>query len=1488
MRTANATINRESFFERHPTLTDDKQAPLFYKDIIAQFSFDAKYNKKIAFVVVVHMLHSLPPFLEALSAIGKIAAIILKESSCVPAVVQSITKIYDNENIIKRNITKELLNTVCPETTEHLRALFEDDPRLKNHQFIILDHGGYFAQQMDILESNFRKYILGIVEHTWNGEKRYNALNTVSSIPIFSIARTSLKALEDAEVAKSIVSAIKGKVFSAEGLNQDIGRLKVGVVGFGHLGKSVAQLLKEDIHSQAIRIVDLNPTAREEALQSGFVFVSDNIDELLQESDLIILATDTKAFTKEIFHGLKDGACVICVTSNDDLFTSDALSDYTKTPTPNSSIVAKYIHKTSKKTLYLAADGKSVNFLIGSTAHPILHAVLSADYVSVYRLIENPIAQITIQTITEEDQTKIIDIYKNIYGETESMSLNALREKLRQQYQKNNFVPRLCYPNHPLPIHELYVRLLIISDVEKQSEKENNFKRDMPERMDYIDTYESIHSTEEPMQLDSLYNISLLPRESFRYFIEGRAGIGKSTLMQYIAFRWALPLTDKKQLWNERFQWVFFIPLRNLDVYANTKMTNEALLCDIIEQEGLKLGADGPLHIKERGLIHQILRHQSILWCLDGYDEFNRTNDKRLQQFFNWLLNSRYVILTSRPNQFRPVIKMTRLEITGFNLDAINTYIDKMYAAIKNIEMGRIRHLKDIIRQDHNLQGIMHVPINLELLCSIWHVQELDLTNFTITQLYKHMIELLTERYLERHDSDITVCAKILHFLEVFALVGMLDYRVMLTMNDIEKALLHTSLQMNKHQVVNELKKIGLIKPTDNRLYFYFLHLSIQEYLAAGYLRKLLANEIAHNLPSTALITPTTFIREHKYNLRYQIMWWFLAGRLAQYDMISTAPLQRYFDILCQAPFTLPEVHQLNLVVRCLNEANLSESILQKSSILTNYAKSLQRLIAGDYVSWKAPISDNPDVKRDSAWLKYFLDTLLACRRIVQTPEMETMLMSENINLLYFRRIDILSQRVMKDAMRGNIGMTQIRFLHEHEPDKSIYKLAEEYQVDDPDNLITMVTNVASFFKYKHIEMFAGHLLCLQVNNNPNIILFLLAVEKIFVKDEYVTEIAHAIDTILSNIAEFDVYVCENYNAQLLVKLGCLIEEIEDRTLKAEVMKLWESIIQKASVTTEYINSLLALSDDKNFLIKKIEIIKLIGLEAKHVNMIQWLMKLLNHNLHPYRKLEIIKILLSWELYEVPVFSELARILNERATKPKYLLNSLKSLVALHVTAIGFAEAMTQFLMNIDEWKIDKTTAFSFVDYLYNTLTPDSERTKLLQLLVKSKHNGIACLANDRITALTQKNNATNKVSVKIDNFQEQIYSHKLFLYSEKENIRVQFENIINQFIAGHVAAEEIAKYVDKTAILIYIEHNQLCYMLNKVLQRTPLTSEKEALLVQAFATQNNTNATSQNAAAVMPTSRSSLFPILRQGQQRMQTNQPSNQTNTTRQCLVS
>ncbi|WP_039455795.1 NAD(P)-dependent oxidoreductase [Candidatus Jidaibacter acanthamoebae] len=212
----------------------------FYKDVIRRFAGDETENMKdIQFIVVGHVVPTLPFYLEGLKEIGSIAAVIAKGSIADTniriwleetkianhLIVKGKFKPFQNEDERKELEEKLLklkenpeeiksrgLEKFCLESTEVKEwlaldgAFFVNKWAQKDKKIIIIDIGGYFSYTLkDLLtkRSSLNNTLLGIVEDTENGHQKYRKeLKEVKKQILSSVIRT--EQLKEFNIIKSL------------------------------------------------------------------------------------------------------------------------------------------------------------------------------------------------------------------------------------------------------------------------------------------------------------------------------------------------------------------------------------------------------------------------------------------------------------------------------------------------------------------------------------------------------------------------------------------------------------------------------------------------------------------------------------------------------------------------------------------------------------------------------------------------------------------------------------------------------------------------------------------------------------------------------------------------------------------------------------------------------------------------------------------------------------------------------------------------------------------------------------------------------------------------------------------------------------------------------------------------------------------------------------------------------------------------------------
>nr|WP_218460337.1 NACHT domain-containing protein [Rickettsia sp. TH2014] len=168
----------------------------------------------------------------------------------------------------------------------------------------------------------------------------------------------------------------------------------------------------------------------------------------------------------------------------------------------------------------------------------------------------------------------------------------------------------------------------------------------------------------------------------------GSAGIGKTTLMHYLSYKWG-----KGNLWNDKFDYVFRVKLKELlneswkDGYSGhfdiNNLSQSKLNCFIHYCLG---GSESTLSVKE---IMDIQNKDKMLLLLDGYDEVAHLNIRdEFKKLIDKILEYNNVIMTSRPNAVIEEMSNRferKVENTGWDTEGIRQYVNKNFEYDKEL-----------------------------------------------------------------------------------------------------------------------------------------------------------------------------------------------------------------------------------------------------------------------------------------------------------------------------------------------------------------------------------------------------------------------------------------------------------------------------------------------------------------------------------------------------------------------------------------------------------------------------------------------------------------------------------------------------------------------------------------------------------------------------------------------------------------------------------
>ena len=302
--------------------------------------------------------------------------------------------------------------------------------------------------------------------------------------------------------------------------------------------------------------------------------------------------------------------------------------------------------------------------------------------------------------------------------------------------------------------------------------------------------------------------------------VEGRPGSGKTTLAHKIAKDWA----NGKVLQNVCL--VLLISLRKDQEISEIFKTFFQSQSEVFQRKLEETSGDG------------------ICFILDGYDEYNpRHGDKSV---INQLIQKTYlplamVIVTSRPVAtvtLRP--KATRrVEILGFTKKNFNEFINSYpFESSKMVNLTK-SNLMTYLKACTNVLNMCYLPINASIICFVYSQNLGDSIPKTETDIYESFVIAIILRKLRLDDPSIQLHSlKELHgdngdcFNKVCSLAFKMTVEQKQIVHELPMSLdyLNSSPFRGLLTIDRTAKLFGLENVVS------FLHLTLQEYLAAYYL----------------------------------------------------------------------------------------------------------------------------------------------------------------------------------------------------------------------------------------------------------------------------------------------------------------------------------------------------------------------------------------------------------------------------------------------------------------------------------------------------------------------------------------------------------------------------------------------------------------------------------------------------------------------------
>ena len=358
--------------------------------------------------------------------------------------------------------------------------------------------------------------------------------------------------------------------------------------------------------------------------------------------------------------------------------------------------------------------------------------------------------------------------------------------------------------DNTMDIDEVYVQLTVLRDDRKLAGTTQE------ELEDYSEIFAS-------------HGNHLIPK---RILVYGRPGIGKSTLSKKLAVDWS---RGNKEIL-KKFAVVLLIKLRDV---CNTKD-----FCAMLKKAEL-LSADNSVVCSQ--LYDYILRNQQkVLLVLDGYDEYSAEKSSPVHLIWKGSqLRDCTLLVTTRPlkkDELRPG-SHAQFEINGFDQWQVETFALKFLCNLTEVN----KFTNFLCRRD--LWDLAEIPLLLLMLVLSWKVSDYQGPSTSRATLYNSFCQTLLDHVTAKTSEE--TFRSMDEYREDLAKLGELAWQALL--NDC----LYFKLSNVPEDIRLFLEKFisfGFLQtsnlsnsPRPEKLAF-FLHKSVQEFLAASFLVRDLKN----------------------------------------------------------------------------------------------------------------------------------------------------------------------------------------------------------------------------------------------------------------------------------------------------------------------------------------------------------------------------------------------------------------------------------------------------------------------------------------------------------------------------------------------------------------------------------------------------------------------------------------------------------------------